>query len=70
MRQSYVVYLQEVFADIHYQYVFRRAFVGQAAPDADVVNIQTLEKKHLLSYANPGRPLILNFGSSSWLPFA
>ena len=65
MQPSYVLYLQEVFANMHYQYVFRRVFVGQAAPDADVVNIQTLEKKHLLSYANHGRPLILSFGSSS-----
>jgi len=43
--------------------VLKEAQVGEAAPNPELVDLDTRTKVPLLSFARAGRPLVLNFGS-------
>ena len=43
--------------------------VGKRFPDARVANTKSQEITQLSKVIQPGRPLVLNFGSCSWPPF-
>lgn len=43
--------------------------VGEFAPDVPVVDVATLRTKNMIAdHAQPGRPLVLLFGSATWPP--
>jgi len=43
--------------------VLKEAQVGEAAPNPELVDLDTRTKVPLLTFARAGRPLVLNFGS-------
>ena len=55
----YKLQLKRLLQDIRY----RSAFVGDAAPDAELLNFRTNQKVYLLDYQNISKPLIVIFGS-------
>ena len=47
----------------YYSYIYNEAYQGSAAPDGDVIELNTGQLGKLLSYAAKSKPLVLNFGS-------